>query len=130
MSWTSSARARRWGDATERFWARVNKTDSCWLWTGGLRRKRYGAVQWNGRKRSAHQVAWEIEHGPIPPGIHLLHAACDNPRCVRPSHLKLGTNKENHAERVAKGRSSKHGRFARIAHREGKRIAELEARNG
>jgi hypothetical protein len=130
MSRGEAARAARWrGTQAERFWARVEKTDTCWLWMGGLRRRGYGAAWHNGRQRSAHQVAWEMENGPIPPGLHLLHTVCDNPRCVRPSHLKLGTNKENHAERVTKGRSSKHGRFARIAHREGVRIAELaEAR--
>jgi hypothetical protein len=105
------ARTFRWGGTQEeRFWARVQKTDTCWLWTGGLRRKGYGAAWFEGRQRSAHQVAWIMANGPIPPGMHLLHTACDNPRCVRPTHLKLGTNKENHAERVARGRSSPHGR--------------------
>lgn len=105
---TAAARSARWGDRLQRFWARIEQTETCWNWIGGKRRKGYGAVEWDGRKRGAHQVAWELVNGPIPPGKHVLHS-CDNPSCVRISHLRLGTNKENHAERVAKGRSSKHG---------------------
>lgn len=122
----AAARAARWrGTQEERFWARVEKTDACWLWTGGFRRKGYGAAWFNGRQQSAHRVAWEMANGPVPPGLHLLHTVCDNPRCVRPDHMRAGTNRENHAERVAKGRSSKHGRFARVAHSKGVRIADL-----
>lgn len=105
----AAARAVRWIDDASRFWARVQKTDSCWVWTGGTRRKGYGVATLNGKRRGAHQIAWELARGPIPSGLHVLHSACDNPACVRVSHLRLGTNKENHQERVAKGRSSKHG---------------------
>lgn len=122
----ATARTARWkGTQEERFWARVDKSGECWTWTGGTRRRGYGAAWHNGRQRSAHQVAWEMENGPIPAGLHLLHTVCDNPKCVRPSHLKLGTNAENHAERAAKGRSSKHGRWARLAHKLGVPVREL-----
>lgn len=105
---TAAARAARWGHPIVRFFARVQITESCWVWAGGKRRKGYGALDWNGRRRGAHQVSWEIANGPVPDGLHVLHS-CDNPSCVRLAHLRLGTNKENHAERVAKGRSSRHG---------------------
>lgn len=89
-----------------RFWSRVQKTESCWIWTGGKRRKGYGVLHWNGKGQSAHRIAYELAHGPVPQGMHVLHS-CDTPACVRPDHLRAGTNKENHEERSRKGRSAK-----------------------
>lgn len=109
----------------DRFWARVRKGPGCWEWQGGSDRKGYGAFSVSSARIAAHRFAWELEHGPIPDGLHVLHTVCDNPRCVRASHLKLGTNAENQADRAAKGRSSKHGKWAWVAHREGKTIAEV-----
>lgn len=90
----------------ERFWARVQKTDGCWLWTGTIRRKyglftfRKAPAKWI--TRGAHRSSWEIHYGPIPAGLGVLHK-CDNPPCVRPDHLFLGTQKDNMDDRVAKG---------------------------
>jgi hypothetical protein len=89
-----------------RFWAKVDKSGECWIWTGALNRQGYGQA-WDGeRTRLAHRVAWELEHGPIPPGKSVCHdcPGGDNPRCVR--HLWLGTHQENMRDCFRKGRVS------------------------
>lgn len=78
----------------ERFWAQVEKTDSCWLWTGPMR-GRYGVFGVAGdRQHGAHRWAYTQESGPIPEGLELDHL-CRTPRCVRPSHLEAVTPYEN-----------------------------------
>lgn len=72
----------------------------CLNWTGGLDEWGYGRY---GKSRRAHRVAFEDAKGPIPGGLLVCHQ-CDNPRCVEPAHLFLGTNEDNTADRVAKGR--------------------------
>lgn len=87
----------------ERFWAKVQKTDGCWLWTASVRNRGYGMFSVNRRNCQAHRVSWELAYGPIPDGLHVCHR-CDNVLCVRPDHLWLGTNHENHLDKVRKGR--------------------------
>lgn len=86
------------------FWSKVQKAEGCWLWTGS-RNKDYGqlARPING-VTSAHRLSWMIHFGAIPQGICVCHH-CDNPPCVRPDHLFLGTKADNNRDMVEKQRS-------------------------
>ena len=78
----------------------------CWLWLGAALPKGYGMIGRGGRGTGyiyAHHVAFQISNGPIPTGQFVLHS-CDNPYCVNPDHLFLGTQKTNMEDKVAKGR--------------------------
>jgi hypothetical protein len=87
----------------KRFWAKVQKTDSCWLWTGDLRRDGYGRFCLNGKRVRAHRIAWQLERGRIATDECVLHS-CDTPACVRPDHLFLGDRVINNADCVRKRR--------------------------
>lgn len=89
---------------SERFWAKVEKTETCWLWRGALFRRGYGCFSIKHKSHLSHRVAWEITHGPIPEGMLVCHK-CDNPLCVRPDHLFLGTPKDNMDDKTQKGRA-------------------------
>jgi hypothetical protein len=92
--------------AEERFWAKVKKTlFGCWEWQGGCTTG-YGAFWLGSNNIGAHIFSWVLKYGPIPEGLCVLHK-CDNKRCVRPSHLFLGTNADNTKDMMQKGR----GRF-------------------
>lgn len=90
----------------ERFWAKVAKLGvcSCWEWTGWRKETGYGRVRIDGRILYAHRVSWILANGPIPDDLRVLHR-CDNPPCVNPDHLFLGTQGDNNADRDAKGRN-------------------------
>ncbi len=87
-----------------RFWAKVKKTKTCWIWCGSCNRGR-GQINIDGKPKFASRVSWEMHNGPIPLGIKVLHK-CDNPLCIRPSHLFLGTQTDNMRDCINKGRKA------------------------
>jgi len=82
---------------------KVNKDTGCWEWTKYLNEFGYGRMRFNGKKELSHRVSYTVFVEPIPDGLLVLHT-CDNPRCVNPEHLFLGTDKDNFEDAVAKGR--------------------------
>lgn len=84
--------------------ARCRSIGPCWIWTGALSPKGYGWFWCEGKKRKTHMVAWWLNNGRWPgPKQQLLHR-CDRPACVRPGHLRIGTNHQNVLDAIRKGR--------------------------
>jgi len=111
----------------KRFWEKVEKDADCWIWRGALVRdykyntEPYGQIVLfhsmdKGKARMmAHRVSWILHRGTIPEGLNVIHK-CDNPTCVNPDHLFLGTQRDNFEDCVRKGRIGRNwGRFARVA---------------
>lgn len=91
---------------SERLMSKVDKSSGCWNWTAGKDSYGYGQMRVNGRKRLVHRISYEENTGPIPPRLCVLHR-CDNPACINPEHLFLGTHRENMDDMLAKGRQAR-----------------------
>lgn len=95
--------------AIDRLIAKADTASDCWIWRGAVNQGAggYGWFSLNGDATLAHRASWVLHNGPIPDGMHVLHR-CDVRLCINPSHLFLGTNNDNVADKVAKGRTA-HG---------------------
>lgn len=126
----------------DRFWEKVTKngptmphmSTPCWVWTGATRHFGYGVINMGGHKgriESAHRVSWVIHYGPIPDNICVLHT-CDNPLCIRPDHLFLGTRADNNHDMQQKGRCDRLKRAKGVRHWKAKltsdKVLEIRAR--
>lgn len=91
----------------ERFWASVEPQNEsgCIEWSKQRDRDGYGYFKFNGGPVRAHRMSWILTFGEIPDGLWVLHK-CDNPTCVNPDHLFLGTAKDNEIDKIAKGRQN------------------------
>jgi hypothetical protein len=95
-----------WPEFEVRFWRRVRKDQDCWTWTGPLLQDGYGQIRWNGKTLGAHRAAYQLLVGPVPDHLWVLHT-CNNPSCVNPLHLYLGTVEDNNRDRDRAGRQAR-----------------------
>ncbi|MFA5037008.1 MAG: HNH endonuclease [Candidatus Izemoplasmatales bacterium] len=93
----------------ERFFSKVSVKgpDDCWEWQGSFFKSGYGKFSIGRKTLYAHRVSFEIKNGKIPEGRMVRHKVCDNPRCVNPAHLSLGSQKDNMCDKVIKGRQTR-----------------------
>lgn len=89
----------------DRFWPKVDKSGDCWEWAAARDGCGYGLFRRSDRVKRAHIVSWEMGNGPVPAGMEVCHG-CDNPPCVRPDHLFIGTKSANQIDSSRKGRRS------------------------
>ena len=107
VEWSDTAMAYHNPTLDELFWRNVQKTDGCWIWTGTRAstnpRRAYGSLEYRGQFMQAHRVSYQLAHGvALTRTEHVLHD-CDNPSCVNPDHLHLGTPKQNAREAIERG---------------------------
>lgn len=113
-------------DIEKRFWSKVEVKDrkECWIWRAGKDIDGYGMFWIKPQNQWAHRVAYEFEFGPFNKKLHVLHK-CDNPSCVNPHHLFLGTQQDNIDDMLNKGRSAK-GERAHSAKLSGNQVKQIK----
>ena len=109
----------------DRFWANVKQTPECWLWTGSVESNPYGNMRVGSKNMRANRAAYTLLIGPIPDEMLVRHT-CDNPQCVNPAHLLLGTHADNVADRHMRQRDD-HGPKPNPAYGERIKSAKLKA---
>ena len=112
----------------ERFWGKVDKTDSCWLWTGCKNSGGYGMFSANGHTQVSHRLSWILSGKTIPEG-HVIRHKCLNKNCVNPEHLETGTLAENQADRVRDGTSNRGVKNPKVKLTE-EHVRQIRARAG
>lgn len=113
----------------ERFWKKVpaRPEEGCWEWSASTKPFGYGQLAVNNRPAYAHRISYEIHYGPIPEGMFVRHT-CDNPLCVRPTHLIVGTQLDNMKDMISRGRArhppayGEKNPYAKLTDREAKQI--------
>ena len=120
-------------DIAGRFWSQVDKSGDCWIWLGWRwKGEGYGhfGIKRNGKwqKMYAHRMAYLLEHGEIPERLHVCHT-CDNPPCVNPKHLWLGTFRDNIQDAVNKGRLDNSGEANHFAKLSLEQVDEIRERH-
>jgi hypothetical protein len=90
----------------DRFWSKVDKTETCWLWTGSKKPCGHGQCWVNGQLRLSHRVSWILSGKTIPEG-HVIRHKCRSKNCVNPEHLETGTQAENNADMIRDGTSQR-----------------------
>jgi DNA-binding XRE family transcriptional regulator len=116
--------------AKKRFWEKVKKSDGCWEWQAHCNQLGYGTFVFRNKPWLAHRVSWVLCRGEIPKGKLVLHH-CDNPGCVNPDHLYIGTNQDNTNDKMERGRinpvkGSRHYK-AKLSERDVIKIREMYA---
>ena len=97
-------------EARERFFRKVNKTDTCWLWIAACQYTGHGRFNYNGKSVSAHRFSWLLAGHTIPEGLcvcHAPHSICGHKNCVNPAHLRVDTIAANNHDKIADGTSTR-----------------------